>query len=489
MSVTCAPRDRMAVNASWPGRVDEGDATVAAIDLVRADGLRDATGFARDDVRVPDRVEQRRLAVVDVTHDRDHRRARLEQRFVFFVVVADEQREQLDLLFAAGLDEQHLRAERLRDQLDHLVGERRGRGDHLARLEQEAHEVGGRAVQLGRELLDRDAARHDDLAFGDRRVGRRESLRRRFELVAVATPLLAPPRGRTTGPAATGEATAGRRTATGTTARATAAATGTHRYRAPPGRRRSRRPRAAATTTGTTAATARAAEAAAAAATTRATARTADAGSPPRGDAPIGPRGGGGGTRAPGGGGTGLPLCETGRGGVGRLRGVRRPGAADAAAGRSVWRRTFADRRRARGVGAGRGRGRRGGGRTLGLGRARPAVALDRTTRCALRTTAGRSGSGSGAGAGSDSGPARARAPARAPRRPVPGRARAAVRAPARARVPARRRFRPRLSASRRTRSAEGSSMLDEWLLTPILSSFESSTTTWLSTPSSRASS
>ena len=48
---------------------------------------------------------------------------------------------------------------------------------------------------------------------------------------------------------------------------------------------------------------------------------------------------------------------------------------------------------------------------------------------------------------------------------------------------------RPRLSASRRMRSADGSSMLDEWLLTPILSSSERSSTTWFSTPSSRASS
>ena len=46
-----------------------------------------------------------------------------------------------------------------------------------------------------------------------------------------------------------------------------------------------------------------------------------------------------------------------------------------------------------------------------------------------------------------------------------------------------------RLSASRRMRSADGSSMLDEWLLTPILSSSERSSTTWFSTPSSRASS
>jgi hypothetical protein len=47
----------------------------------------------------------------------------------------------------------------------------------------------------------------------------------------------------------------------------------------------------------------------------------------------------------------------------------------------------------------------------------------------------------------------------------------------------------PRLSASRRTRSADGSSMLDEWLLTPILSSSARSRTTWFSTPNSRASS
>ncbi len=48
---------------------------------------------------------------------------------------------------------------------------------------------------------------------------------------------------------------------------------------------------------------------------------------------------------------------------------------------------------------------------------------------------------------------------------------------------------RSRLSARRRTRSADGSSMLDEWLLTPILSSSARSSTTWFSTPSSRANS
>jgi len=45
-----------------------------------------------------------------------------EERFVFVVIVG-EHREELDLLLAAGLDEQDLRAECLGDQLDHLVGE------------------------------------------------------------------------------------------------------------------------------------------------------------------------------------------------------------------------------------------------------------------------------------------------------------------------------------------------------------------------------
>lgn len=47
----------------------------------------------------------------------------------------------------------------------------------------------------------------------------------------------------------------------------------------------------------------------------------------------------------------------------------------------------------------------------------------------------------------------------------------------------------PLESASRRTRSAIGSSRLEEWLLTPIFSSVASSSTSSLEMPSSRASS
>ena len=61
------------------GRIDEGHLGAGARrNLISADVLRDAAGLARNNVRLPDCVEQRSLAVVDVTHDGDDRRARHE---------------------------------------------------------------------------------------------------------------------------------------------------------------------------------------------------------------------------------------------------------------------------------------------------------------------------------------------------------------------------------------------------------------------------
>ena len=156
----------------------------------------------------------------------DDRRARLVERVVVLVVVA-EQRLQLELGLLAGLDEQHLGAERLGDELDHLVGQRLRAGDHLARVEQQAHEVGRGAVQLGRELLDGAAALDDDLALGDGRVGRRELRHRRgTEVLEVATTTLLAP-----GPLTL---RAGTTTATGATA-GTAAGTTAATAGPPPG--------------------------------------------------------------------------------------------------------------------------------------------------------------------------------------------------------------------------------------------------------------
>jgi hypothetical protein len=61
-------------------RIDEGD-LVAGVqrDLIGADVLGDATGLVAGDVGRAQGVQKRGLAVVDVAHHRDHRRARLER--------------------------------------------------------------------------------------------------------------------------------------------------------------------------------------------------------------------------------------------------------------------------------------------------------------------------------------------------------------------------------------------------------------------------
>ena len=75
MSVTLAPRARMAVKASWPGVSRKVIFRPSIIGLVGADVLRDPAGLGLDHRGLANRVEQRRLAVVDVAHDRDDRRA------------------------------------------------------------------------------------------------------------------------------------------------------------------------------------------------------------------------------------------------------------------------------------------------------------------------------------------------------------------------------------------------------------------------------
>ena len=62
--------------------VEEDDALAVVGDLARADVLGDAAALAGRDLGRPDRVEQARLAVVDVAHDGHDRGARLEERRV-----------------------------------------------------------------------------------------------------------------------------------------------------------------------------------------------------------------------------------------------------------------------------------------------------------------------------------------------------------------------------------------------------------------------
>ena len=82
--------------------------------LVSTDVLRDAASLTGDNLGLADRIEQRSLAVVDVAHDRDDRRA-LDQ--VGLLVGED----QLLGLLIGGSDDLNLLAERFGKNHDRLV--------------------------------------------------------------------------------------------------------------------------------------------------------------------------------------------------------------------------------------------------------------------------------------------------------------------------------------------------------------------------------
>ena len=149
--------------------VDEGDRVVLPLDLVGTDVLGDAAGLAGHHVGRPDPVEQQGLAVVDVAHDGDDRRAGPQVGLVLLlVVVVEELGQQLGLALLARVDQADLGAELGGEQLDHVVGQRLGGGDHLPLQQQEADDVAGRPVQLGAEVACRRAALDDDLGVGHR---------------------------------------------------------------------------------------------------------------------------------------------------------------------------------------------------------------------------------------------------------------------------------------------------------------------------------
>ena len=122
-------------------RVDEGDLAIADAHDRGADVLGDAAGLALGDAGVADGVAQRRLAMVDVAHDGDDGRTRLE---VIVAIVVDDGE-----LFLGGHNA-HLAAHVVGDELDELVGHGLGERKHLAEHEQALDDVVGlHAQQLG----------------------------------------------------------------------------------------------------------------------------------------------------------------------------------------------------------------------------------------------------------------------------------------------------------------------------------------------------
>ena len=148
-------------------------------DLIGADVLGDAARLAGHHVGLADGVEQRRLAVVDVAHDGDDRRARLQR--ALFVLLADEARFDVGLGHALGRVAELLHDELGGVDVDHIVDL-----VHRAFFHQVLDDVDGALGHAVGELLDGDDLgdhhlAHDLLA----RLGNAH----RLELLALALAL------------------------------------------------------------------------------------------------------------------------------------------------------------------------------------------------------------------------------------------------------------------------------------------------------------
>jgi hypothetical protein len=167
----------MAVKASWPGV----SRNVILLGLVRADVLRDPAGLRLDDRGLADRVEQRRLAVVHVAHDRDDRRTG-DQILLSVLVDLGE------LVLLGDVLDGDLALDLGGDELDGLVRERLRDRDHLAQAHHDLDDLGRGDAQRLREVLDGNAGGNRYRA-GRRRTGSR--LRPRLRALTGLTRVLA----------------------------------------------------------------------------------------------------------------------------------------------------------------------------------------------------------------------------------------------------------------------------------------------------------
>ena len=134
------------------------------LDLVGADVLRDAAGLARGHLGVADRVEQRRLAVVDVAHDRHDRRARRRGR-----PSSSSGTSTTSSTSSAARDDLDLLVELVGEDLDRVVGQRLRERRHLAEAHELLDDLGDGDAEVLGDVLDRRAGVDlDEVGVGQR---------------------------------------------------------------------------------------------------------------------------------------------------------------------------------------------------------------------------------------------------------------------------------------------------------------------------------
>ena len=138
--------------------IKEGDLARFAFkvhgDLVGTDALGNAAGLTCDDVGLADGIQQSCLTVVDVAHDGNDRRARLEILVIlqFFLVKVDVELLEQFLVFLFCGDELDVPADLFAQNLEGLLIQGLGGGSHLTQVEEHGDQRGLVDVDLLRKI-------------------------------------------------------------------------------------------------------------------------------------------------------------------------------------------------------------------------------------------------------------------------------------------------------------------------------------------------
>ena len=140
-------------------RIEEGDLRlVLHRQLIGADVLGDAAGFASNHVCSAQCIQQGGLAVIDMTHDRDNRRACLQSFGRIDILIVDN----VDIGIGHAGD---VVAKFGDQQFRRILIDRLRQGDGHAHLEQRLHKVGTALCHAVGKFLHGNGLRNADIAY------------------------------------------------------------------------------------------------------------------------------------------------------------------------------------------------------------------------------------------------------------------------------------------------------------------------------------
>ena len=140
--------------------IQEGDEAIVDLDLIGTDGLRDAAGLACGDVGLADGIQNTGLAVVNVTHDTDHR-GTLHRILLCILFLREQALLDGNVHLVLDLCVELLCQQSCGVEIDHIVD-----GVHLAHLHELGNNLTGLLLQAGSQLAHGDLVRDHHLQLG-----------------------------------------------------------------------------------------------------------------------------------------------------------------------------------------------------------------------------------------------------------------------------------------------------------------------------------